>query len=131
MAVRHPYVRPAGGWWRGNAYLMRYLGREFTSIAVAAYAMVLLVGLVRLVQGEPAWAGWLEALRSPLSIVFHAVLLVAFIVHTWTWFAIMPKTMPPLHLRGKRVPDCAITGLGLAAAAFAWILVIVVAGAGL
>jgi fumarate reductase subunit C len=130
MAVRHPYVRPMGAWWRGNAYLTRYLARELTSLAVAAYALVLLVGLVRLAQGEAAYAAWLEALRSPASIVFHAVLLVAFIVHTWTWFSIMPKTMPPVRLGGRRLPDRAITGLGLAAAALAWIVVVFVARAG-
>lgn len=129
MATRQPYVRPVGAWWRGNAYLQRYLVREATSVAVALYAVILLVGLVRLAQGEAAWAGWLAALRSPASIALHAVLLVAFIVHTWTWFAIMPKTMPPLYLRGRRVPAWAITGAGLVAALVAWIGIIAVARA--
>ena len=130
MAARRPYVRPMGAWWRGNAYLTCYLGREVTSLAVAAYAVILLVGLVRLAQGEAAWAGWLAALRSPASIAFHGALLVAFAAHTWTWFAIMPKTMPAIYVRGRRLPACAITGLGLVAAAVTWIAVVLAARAG-
>jgi fumarate reductase subunit C len=127
MAVRRPYVRPMAGWWRGNAYFHRYLVREATSVAVAAYALVLLVGLARLAEGEAAYDAWLEALRSPWSVAAHLVLLAAFVVHTWTWFAIMPKTLPTLCVSGRRVPACAITGAGLVAAALTWALVILVA----
>ena len=127
MAARQTFVRPVGAWWRGNPYLLCYLGRELTSVAVGAYAVILLVGLVRLSQGPAAWAGWLEALRSPTSITLHAALLVAFVAHTWTWFAIMPKTMPPVYVGERRLPAGAITGAGLAVALVAWVVVILVA----
>ena len=114
-----PYIRPMGRWWKRDPFFMSYMVREATAVFVAVYTLVLLVGLVRLAQGEAAWNGWLAALKSPLSIAFHLVLLAAFVFHTWSWFSIMPKTMPLLFVAGKRVPPGAITGAGLAAAAVA------------
>ena len=63
--------------------------------------------------------GWLEAMKSPLSLVFHAALLVAVLYHTYTWFKIMPMTLPPILIGGKKVGDCAITVTGWSAAVVA------------
>lgn len=119
MSKRRPYVRPMDGWWKKNPFFVEYMVHEGTALFVAAYAFVLLVGLVRLGQGEAAWNGWLEALRSPLSLAFHAVLLVAILYHTYTWFKIMPRTLPPIVVGGKKVGPAMITGGGLMAALLA------------
>lgn len=116
---RRPYVRPMAGWWRRNPFFVRYMAREGSALFVGAYALILLVGLIRLAQGEAAFNGWLAALQSPLSIAFHCVLLAVFAFHAWTWFEIMPKTMPPVRVGGRRLPDAAITGGALAASAAA------------
>jgi fumarate reductase subunit C len=105
------------GWWRRDPFFVRYMIREATAVPVVVYAVVLLVGVVRLAQGEAAYEDWLEALRSPFSIVFHVGLLVGFVYHTWSWFRIMPKTMPMLIVGGKKVGPAFITGSGLAIAA--------------
>jgi fumarate reductase subunit C len=81
------------GWWLRNPFYTRYMIREGTSILVGIYTVVLLVGLIRLYQGEVAFNGWLEALKSPVSIVFSLVALAAAAYHTYTWFAIAPKAM--------------------------------------
>lgn len=112
---RRPYVRTMAGWWRRDPFFVRYMIRESTAVLVAAYAVVLLVGLVRLVQGEAAYDGWLQALRSPASILVHVLALAAFVYHTWSWFDIMPKTMPLIFFRGRRLPAGIITGAGVAA----------------
>jgi fumarate reductase subunit C len=104
------------GWWKKNPYYVEYMIHEGTALFVAAYAITLLVGLVRLSQGEAAWNGWLEALKSPLSLAFHAALLVAILYHTYTWFKIMPMTLPPIIVGGKKVGPCVITGSGWTAA---------------
>lgn len=116
MAARRPYERPMGRWWARNPSFLRYFARELTSVFVALYAVLLLAGLVRLAQGEAAFAAWLAFLRSPISLAVHAVLFLAFVYHAWSWFAIMPKTMAPLAVAGRRVPPWAITASGLAAA---------------
>lgn len=117
MAIRRTYVRPMAGWWKRNPFFMRYMAREVTALFVAAYALVLLAGLARLSQGPAAFEQWLDGLRSPLSIAFHLLLLAIFVYHTWSWFTIMPKTMAPVAVGGKRLSNAAITGLGLAASA--------------
>ena len=121
---RRPYVRPTDGWWKKNPYFVKYMVHEGTAFFVAAYAAVLLVGLVCLSQGEAAWNGWVEALKSPLSIVFHLAILAAMLYHTWTWFKIMPITLPPMKVSGKRVSATAITTTGLAAAALASLIIL-------
>jgi fumarate reductase subunit C len=117
--MRKPYVRPMTDWWRRDPFFMRYMWREATAFGVAAYALVLLVGVWRLAQGEGAFDAWLRALQSWPSVAFHGVLLAAMVWHAWTWFEIMPKTMPMLHLRGERIPPRIITRTGVAAAALA------------
>jgi fumarate reductase subunit C len=119
MSNRQPYVRPMNGWWRKNTYYIRYMAREFTALLVAAYATVLLVGLVRLSQGEAAFNAWLQALKSPLSLVFHLIVLATFVYHTWSWFKTMPITMPVMFIGGKRVQPGTITGIGIAASVVA------------
>ena len=114
-AVRRPYVRPMQGWWRRDPFFVRYMVREATAVAVAAYAIVLAAGVVCLAQGEAAWNGWLAALRSPWSLLLHAALLLAMAVHAKSWFEIMPKTMPMIFIGGKRLAAQTITRAGWAA----------------
>ena len=115
MATRRTYLRPMGGWWRRDPFFIRYMAREATAVFVVIYALLLLAGVVRLAQGEASFDRWVTFLRSPASIVLHAALLAAFVYHTITWFAIMPKTMPPIAVAGHKLAPAAITGLGLAA----------------
>lgn len=128
--MRKPYVRTMTRWWTRDPYFVRYMWREGTSLAVAAYALILMMGVVRLAQGQAAFDGWLQALRSWPSIVFHLVLLAAMVLHAVSWFEIMPKTMPMLFVGGHRVAAATVTRAGLAAAvaaalvlfALAWML---------
>ena len=126
-AARRPYVRPMGGWWRRDPYFVRYMVREVTAVAVLVYTIVLTVGVVRLAQGEAAWNGWLQALRSPWSLLLHAVLLVSMFVHAKSWFEIMPKTMPMMVIGGRRVSAALITRSGWAATVVASIALLLLA----
>ena len=110
--ARRPYVRPMQGWWRRDPFFMRYMLREATALAVLAYAVVLTVGVVRLAQSEAAWSGWRAALRTPASLLLHAVLLIAMGVHAKSWFEIMPKTMPMIFVGGTRLDARTITLAG-------------------
>jgi fumarate reductase subunit C len=127
-AARKAYVRPMAGWWRRDPFFMRYMLREATAVAVAVYAVVLCVGVVRLAQGEAAWNGWLAALRSPWSLGLHAVLLIAMFIHAKSWFEIMPKTMPMIVIGGQRLAAGTITRIGWAAATIASLLLLGLAG---
>ena len=114
-------------WWKRDPFFMVYMARELTAFAVLAYSIVLAVGLVRLSQGEAAWDGWLAAVRSPAGWLLHAVFLVSFVVHSKSWFDIMPKTMPMMFSGGKRVPPSLITRAGYALAIVCTVALLVVA----
>lgn len=126
MSARRPYRRPMTGWWRKNPYFVEYMIHEGTALAVAAYALVLLAGLVALARGEAAWTAWLSLLQSAPMLLLHGVLLAGFAYHTWTWFHIMPRTLPPILIGGSHVAGSTITRAGLAAAVLASALVYIV-----
>lgn len=119
MSKRKPYVRSMDGWWKKNPYYVEYMIHESTALFVAAYVLVLLVGVIRLGQGEGAWNAWLEAMKSPLSVLCHLVLLAGAVYHTYSWFKILPITMPPVIIGGKKMTPEVLTGSALAIAAAA------------
>ena len=119
------YVRSMDGWWHRDPFFVRYMIRESTAVLVAVYAVVLLVGVICLARGEAANNAWLDALSRPWSLALHVVLLVVFVYHTWSWFQIMPKTMPLMFVHGRKVPAAVITGAGLAVAAVCCLALVV------
>ena len=123
---RRPYVRTMDSWWMRDPFFVRYMVMEATAILVAVYAVILLVGLLRLSQGEAAYGGWLEALRSGPSILLHVVILAVFLYHLWSWFKVMPKTMPMIFMDGKKMPQETITYMGVTVAVVANVLVLVI-----
>lgn len=123
MAQVRTYVRPMAGWWRRNPYFVRYMIREASSVFLAIYAVILLVGLYRLTQGAAAWDAWRAALASPISLAFHWLALLTVGYHAYTWWKVAPKTAPDLRFRGKPLPDIAITGGGWAATLGASVLI--------
>lgn len=131
MATPRTYVRPMQGWWRRNAFYRWYILRELTCVAVIAYALELLVGLVRLVQGRDAFDAWRAALAQPAAVLLNVIVFGLIAYHAWTWLAVMPKTMPFVKIGGRRVPDRLIVAGAACAAVVASIVVfVVVAGVG-
>ena len=122
---RKAYVRPMQGWWRRDPYFVRYMVREATSLFVLAYALLLLVTLERLAEGRVAFDAWVAMLRGHGFVALHLVLFAAFVVHTITWFQIMPKTMAPIVVAGKKVPALLITASGLGASVAASVVLYV------
>jgi fumarate reductase subunit C len=122
-----PYIRPMKAWWKRDPFFVAYMARELTAFAVLAYSIVLAVGLVRLAQGEAAWNQWLSAVRSPLGMLLHIVFLISMVVHAKSWFDIMPKTMPAMFVKGKRVAASTITRTGYVAAVVCAALLLAVA----
>ena len=123
MANVKTYVRPMGAWWRRNPFYGWYMLRELSCVFVTAYAVVLLVGLARLAQGRPAYEAWRESLASPSAVLFHMLALAVVTYHAWTWFKVMPKTLPFLTLAGRRLSDRAIISAGVVAAVMSSVLI--------
>ena len=124
--MRRPYLRPNDPhWWAKPPYLA-YTLREATGIAIAAYALVLMAGVICLALGglrrlariyrKPIVAG---AARDLPGSRWCSML--------WTWFAIMPKTMPRLIVGGRYLEPQLITKAGIAVAALASLGLLLVA----
>ena len=92
---RRPFVREITSEWifRHPRYL-RYMVREFSCLFIGGYALLMVVGLMRLSQGPAAWQGFLQALQAPASIAFHLVALAFSTYHSVTWFNLTPKAIP-------------------------------------
>jgi len=125
--MRRPYLRPIDSlWWAKPPYLA-YTLREAAGIAIAAYALVLLAGVICLALDENAYSAWLRFLASRWSLALHAIFLIAMLFHVWTWFAIMPKTMPRLVIGGRYVEPRFITAAGIVIAALASFVLLAIA----
>jgi fumarate reductase subunit C len=127
---RNPLVRevsPTAWFFRHPRYL-RYMSREITCIFIGAYCVMLVVGLQRLAAGPAAWDGFLLALRSADSIVFHLLALAAAFYHAATWFNATQKAMP-IQIGEDFVPGNVISGAHYVAWAVLSVAVLYLAGA--
>ena len=126
---RKPLVRecPPTTWYFRQPRYLRYMSREITSLFMAAYCVLLVVGLQRLSQGPAAWEGFLLALRGPDSIVFHLLALTAAFYHATTWFNATQKAMP-IQIGEGFVPGNIISGAHYAAWAVLSVAILFLAG---
>ena len=126
---RRPYVRKVErSWWLRQPRYVLYMIRELTSLFVGLYSALLVVGLVRLSQGEVAWDGFVTAVSSPLGVAFQLLCFVFAVYHSVTWFALTPKAMP-LMIKDEPVPGIVIVGAHYIA--WAAVSVVVLIGAGM
>ncbi len=110
MSKRKPYVRPmTARWWLSNPFYIKCMLREASCLFVGGYSLTLLYGLYALKQGPYVWDAYLQALASPLALLFHALALPMAMYHSITWFGLAPKAMH-LQLGDKKVADGLIEG---------------------
>jgi len=124
-----PYVRAMTSEWivRHPRY-MRYMVREFSCLFIGGWTLLLVWGLKQLANGPVAWTAFLEALKSPASIVFHVLALGFALYHSVTWFNLTPKALP--MQRGEEfVPDRVIAGAHFVVWGLLSIAILVLAGA--
>ena len=101
---RKPYVRKIPNtWWLQNRSYRAYMLREFSSPFIAIYTAVLLVGVIRLYQGQEAYEAWLTALQSPWSIGFSVIALLLALCHSLSWIKFLPQVLP-LQFGETKVP---------------------------
>lgn len=107
---RRPYERAITSEWifRHPRYV-RYMVRELSCLFIGGWTLLMIWGLKELAEGPAAWAGFLELLKSPASIVFHLLTLAFAAYHSVTWFNLTPKALP-LQLGEEFVPGWVIAG---------------------
>jgi fumarate reductase subunit C len=103
MSESRPYLRSQPRYWWAHPPYRAYTIRELCGVALALYAAILLAGLVCLLRGPEAFEAYRHFLASPWSLLMHLLLLAAAVWHMWTWFQILPKTLPKLVWHGRLV----------------------------
>ena len=122
-----PYIRPMPAtWWLKRTPYLFFMVRELTSVFVAAYVVIFLVMIRRLLEGQAAYEAFLASLRSPLAILFHMVALAFALFHTITWFHLTPKAVA-VRIGEERVKPALIiapnyVAWAVVSAVVAWIL---------
>lgn len=126
---RRPYVRPVSKttWWMGQGRYREYMAREVTCIFIGAYMAMLVIGMWRLWQGPEAWAAYVNAILSPIGLVFQLICLGFALYNTITWFNVTPKAMP-LMVGGEKVSGGTIIGAHYAAWGAVSLVLLVLAG---
>lgn len=119
-----PYARPLPRlWWLRRPAYTRFVIREFTSVFIAAYVILVLVLVERVEAGPAAYAAYLRWLASPGLQAFHVVALAAAVYHTLTWLSLAPLAVV-LHVGGRRLPADTIVVLNV----MIWIVVSILFG---
>src|SRR5207248_4340955 len=102
------YVRPVrSNWWLQKRSYTLFMVRELTSVFIAGYSIFLIVLVRWASHGIDSFRAFCASLASPLSIVFHLLVLAAAIYHSITWFNLTPRIM--VFWRGEeKVSDTVI-----------------------
>lgn len=129
VSGRRPYVKPISKttWFLSHSRYKHYMLHEISSLFVAIYTVILIVGLFRLGDGSAAWQGWLDAVTSPLGVIFHIIAFVFAVIHATAWFKAVPQAMR--LMKGDQViPGKLIIGVHYAVWAAVSVFVLVLAG---
>ena len=91
-------------WWLGDWKYLRFILRELSSLAVAWFVLLTLLGVRAMAQSAAAYAAYLEWMRHPLLVALNVVSFFFLVFHTITWFQAAPQAMA-VRIGGRRVPD--------------------------
>jgi fumarate reductase subunit C len=108
-------------WWLRNGPYRRFAAREITSMFAAIFSGLLMLFLFALSRGRDHYEGFLRWLKLPWVVAAFAIILVALLYHTATWFRLSSHIIA-VRLRGRLLPRSVIVGAlvvaWLAASAF-------------
>jgi fumarate reductase subunit C len=85
------YVPKLSRWWWLRRSYRSFAAREFTAIFAGAFSLFLLVFLFSLSRGPAAYERLLGWLDSQGAVAVFAVVLVAMLYHTVTWFQLTSR----------------------------------------
>ncbi|MEE8374713.1 MAG: hypothetical protein V3S26_00135 [Acidimicrobiia bacterium] len=95
-------------WWLKKTAYFRFMMRELTSLAVFAYALLIIWALWSAADAG-AFSALYTFLSNSLSLWLHVVILALALYHTATWIALTPK-VTVLWRNDERVEPGLIVG---------------------
>lgn len=101
-------------WWLRSGPFRRFAARELTSGFAAAFSLILMLFLLALSRGRSEYEGFLRWLELPAVVALSALILVALVYHTLTWFRLSTLILV-IRLGRTLVPPKVVFGLLVAA----------------
>jgi fumarate reductase subunit C len=80
-------------WYLKRRPYQLFMLREFSSIFIAGYTVLLVILALKVHNGAGSFADFVQTLRSPWLIAFNIVALLAALLHTATWFLAVPSAL--------------------------------------
>ena len=105
-------------WWLQKRNYFLFMVRELSAVFVGLFALISLVGVYRLSQGEDTYQLYLSALQTPAARVLFVVILLFSLYHTLTWIHLTPMIMV-VRIGSKTVPPALV----LIASYLAWMVI--------
>jgi len=91
-------------WWLRQKGYLKFVLREISSVFVAIFVVVTLFQVNALRQGPDAYEHFQQWLRTPVALSINIISLCFVVFHTITWFNLAPQAIPPIKVRGRRLP---------------------------
>ncbi len=113
-------------WWLENLAYVKFITRELTSLAVGYAAVLLIVQVWAMSNGQGPYERFLAVIAAPPMVACNAVMFLLVLFHTFTWLNLAPQALV-VRLAGRRVPNGAVlaghyAALLVASAAVLWYL---------
>ncbi len=91
-------------WFLKREGYRRFMVREMTAFAMAAFLVYLLYWLRAIGDGYTAFVQMVELTRNPVTVTLLALAFGAVLYHSITWFNLTPKIMP-MYVAEEKIPD--------------------------
>jgi fumarate reductase subunit C len=101
-------------WWLKKKSDFFFMLRELSSLFIALFLVVYLVEIYQLTKGPDAYIAFTQKLSSPGWILFHVVVLLFALYHSFTWFQSSAVVLP-IRLGERLVPRQTVTALHIVA----------------
>ena len=113
-------------WWLGEWRYLRFILRELSSVFVAVFVIVTLLGLRALRNGPEAYARFMHRFENPAAIALSTISFFFVLFHSITWFNLAPSAMA-IRFRGRRLPNIVVAAPNyvlwlVASVAVAWLV---------
>jgi len=100
-----PYrPRMSAYWYLDRWPYFKFMVRELSCVAVAYFAVVMLLQIHAINSGADAYARFQALMRCPVMLAANVVALALILFHAVTWFALVPRVFMR-QMMGSEIPD--------------------------
>jgi succinate dehydrogenase subunit C len=104
------YHRATSNWWWLERFnYLRFMLREFSSLFVGYFLVVVLIQMCAVAGGKASYATFQAWMSEPLMIIVNIIAFLFLVLHAMSWSSLVPRAVYPRH-HGRRVSEAATAG---------------------